>query len=270
MNRTCIIILLLTLSLPLFSQIDPVSDASFLSGDQKLVRMAVDSSLCILRQEYTLTNHSGKEYGRNGKDYFGKTYSLGVLANNKVWTDSRLLRPWEADGNYDKFRTIDSIRPRLSGTYARQLVRSAYAEVKQDTALQATDSGIAILHSPDTLVNIALISNCRDRGGWLVVAASHESFSTSDTLPVSYTIYKAQPQFTASGNKGYLKNMPVRENIIGGVYFISSILLGKITFSAAGILGKDKQGWYVQLFPAAGEKKKTEDLTPLKKINNLR
>jgi hypothetical protein len=227
--------------------------------------MAVDSSLCILRQEYTLSNRSGSEYGRNGKDYFGKTYTIGVLAGKKVWTDSRLLRPWEGDGNYDRFRSIDSIKPRLSGTFARQLVRSGYTAVKEDSSSRGTDSGLAVLQSPDPLLNIALVGDCRDRGGWLVVAAGRDGFPANDTLPVSYTIYKAQPQFSASDNKGYLKNMPVRENIIGGVYFISNISLGAITFSAAGILEKDKRGWYVQLFPAPGEHKRTEDLTPLKK-----
>src|SRR6516225_6354876 len=116
MNRTCIIILaLLTMSLPLAAQTSSI-DASFISGDQKLVRMAIDSSLCILRQEYTLTNRSGNEYGRNGRSYFGKSYTIGVLAEGKIWTDSRIRRPWDMDGNYDRFRGIDSIKPRLSGT----------------------------------------------------------------------------------------------------------------------------------------------------------
>jgi hypothetical protein len=257
------------MSLPLAAQTSSI-DASFISGDQKLVRMAIDSSLCILRQEYTLTNRSGNEYGRNGRSYFGKSYTIGVLAEGKIWTDSRIRRPWDMDGNYDRFRGIDSIKPRLSGTFTRQVVGSEYMAVKEDTSFRSADSGLAAYQSPDALPNIALVGNYRDRGGWLVVVASKEAIGTNDTLPVGYTIYKAQPQFTATGTRGYLKNMPVKENVIGGVYFLSSIRLGRITFAAAGILGKDKEGWYIQLFPTGDEGRAADDLTPLKNQNNLR
>ena len=260
-------IVLFTSPLALFSQSSSGIDASFLSGDQKLVRMAVDSSLCVLRQDYTLSNQKGMRYGRNGKEYFGRTYSIGVMADNKIWTDDRLMRPWEEDANYDKFKTADSIKPHLSTTYARPLVKSAYVPVTPDTTLQGVDSKIAVLWSPDTTSNIGWVRHSPDRGGWLVVMASQEGFNTNDTLPMSYTIYKAQPQFAETGGKGYIKNMPVKENLIGGVYFISRISLGKITFIAAGILEKDKSGWYVQAFPGPADKKKPEEITPLNKLS---
>ena len=249
MNRIIYILLLLA-PVALSAQSNPGSDASFVSADQKLVRMAIDSSLCILRQDYTLTNQKGMHYGRNGKEYFGRIYTIGVMTDNKVYTDARLLRPWEADANYDKFKAADSIKPRLSATYARPLTRSTYVIVIPDTVVPAgADSSIAALSSPDTTSNIGRVRNTSDRGGWLVLAASPAGFPTNDTLPLNYTIYKAQPQFTEANSKGYIKNMPVKENLIGGVYFISRITLGRITFIAAGILGKDKTGWYVQAFP---------------------
>jgi hypothetical protein len=257
MNRIIYLFVMLTLMTTTlmtpfdsYAQSNPGTDASFVSGDQKLVRMAIDSSLCVLRQDYTLTNQKGMQYGRNGKEYFGRTYTIGVMADNKVYTNAQLLKPWEGDPNYDKFKATDSIKPRLGATYARPLVKSAYVTVIPDTASpQGSDSAIATLSSPDTASNIGRVRNSQDRGGWLVLVASREAFSTNDTLPLNYTIYKAQPQFTETNNKGYIKNMPVKENLIGGIYFISRISLGRITFIAAGILGKDKTGWYVQAFP---------------------
>lgn len=277
MNRTSIIFLLalLTMTLPLAvaAQTDLPGDASFLSGDQKLVRMAIDSSLCILRQEYTLTNRNGNEYGRNGKSYFGRAYALGVLAGNRIWTVSRIRRPWEMDGNYEKFRSIDSIKPRLSGTYARQVVRSGYAAVKEDSSFrhQNDDSALTVYQSPDTLPQVALVTHYQDRGGWLIIVAGREPMGVNDTLPVSYTIYKVQPQFAdPEATKAYIRNIPVKENVIGGIFFASMVRVGKITFAAAGILEKDKTGWYIQLFPGSKEIKKAESLTPLKNSNNLR
>jgi hypothetical protein len=248
MTRIFYLILLLA-PVATSAQTSPGTDASFVSGDQKLVRMAIDSSLCVLRQDYTLTNQKGMQYGRNGKEYFGRTYNIGVMADNKVYTSIQLLKPWEGDANYDKFKAADSIKPHLSATYARPLTKPAYVTVTPDTTGQGTDSTIATLTSPDTTSNIGRVLNSQDRGGWLVVMASPAGFPTKDTLPLNYTIYKAQPQFTETTGKGYIKNMPVKENLIGGVYFISRISLGRITFIAAGILGKDKTGWYVQAFP---------------------
>ena len=264
-----ITLLLLAMSLTLAAQTSPGSDASFLSGDQKMVRMAIDSSIFIVRQEYTLTNRSGNEYGRNGRSYFGRAYSLGVKANNRIWTNSQILRPWDNDGNYDKFRAIDTIKPRLSGTYVRQVVQSGYVTVTADTAGgnksstgQGYDSAIATYRAPDSLPNIELVKNNRDKTGWLAVVATKEPIATNDSLPVSYTIYKAQPQFSTTGNKGYIKNMPVRESVIGGVYYLSTVRLGRITFYAAGVLEKDKDGWYIRLF--------TDPASPMDQLNNLR
>jgi len=265
-------IVLLLMTMEGFSQV-PKIDAGFLSGDQKLVRMAVDSALCILRTEYTLANRSGFEYGRNGKDYFGRMYTVGVVSGNKVWADSKILRPWETDENFDKFKAADSIKPRISGTSVRLLVQPAFTPLKEGGGVAAkegssgagSDSTVSTFPAPDSLHNISLVRDGRDRGGWLVVVAGKEAPGTNDSLPVSYTIYKAQPQFGATGSKGYLKNMPVKENVLGGVYFISRIELGKILFTAAGLLGKDKTGWYVQSFPGGSELKKNEDLTPLNK-----
>src|SRR3569833_4717471 len=147
MNRTCMItLLLLSMTLTLSAQTTPGSDASFLSGDQKMVRTAIDSSIYIVRQDYTLTNRSGNEYGRNGKSYFGRTYTLGVKANGRIWTDSRAVRPWDTDGNYDKFRTIDTIEPRLSNVCARQVVQGGYVQVTANCT--GGDSSIVVYQAP--------------------------------------------------------------------------------------------------------------------------
>jgi len=279
MNRTCmIILLLLTMTFTLAAQTTPGSDASFLSGDQKMVRMAIDSSIYIVRQDYTLTNRSGNEYGRNGKSYFGRTYALGVKADGRIWTDSRVLRPWETDGNYDKFRAIDTIRPRLSNAYARQVVQGGYVQVDSaggDSQGKAgndhrSDTSITAYQAPDSSTGIGLIKDNRDRTGWLAVVATKEALSANDTSAVSYTIYKAQPQFGADGSKGYIKNMPVKDNVIGGIYYLSTVRLGRISFYAAGILEKDKEGWYIRLFSSGEPVKKAEDLTPLNQLNNPR
>lgn len=263
-----ITLLLLTMNLALSAQTTPGSDASFLSGDQKMVRTAIDSSIYIVRQDYTLTNRSGNEYGRNGKSYFGRTYTLGVKANGRIRTDSRVLRPWEPDGNYDKFRAIDTIKPRLSNACARQVVQGGYVQVTTDSA--GGDSSIVVYQAPDSLPDIELAKDNRDRTGWLAVAATKEALSANDTVPVSYTIYKAQPQFGVNGPKGYIKNMPVKDNVIGGIYYLSTVRLGKISFYAAGILEKDKEGWYIRLFSSGEPVKKKEDLTPLNQLNNPR
>ncbi len=278
-----ITLLLLTMTLTLAAQTTPGSDASFLSGDQKLVRMAIDSSIYIVRQDYTLTNRSGNEYGRNGKSYFGRTYSLGVKANGRIRTDGRVLRPWETDGNYDKFRMIDTIQPRLSNTAVRQVVQAGYVQVNTDSEGangqdsshgNRSDNGKEITvvgyAAADSLPDIELAKGNRDRTGWLAVVSTKETLSANDTVPVSYTIYKAQPQFGANGPKGYIKNMPVKDNVIGGIYYLSTVRLGRISFYAAGILEKDKEGWYIRLFSSGGPSKKAEDLTPLNPLNNPR
>src|ERR1700754_1125043 len=52
---------------------------SALSVDQRFVRLAVDSSICLVRQEYNLIDAKGNEYGRNSDLFFGRRFGLAVI-----------------------------------------------------------------------------------------------------------------------------------------------------------------------------------------------
>ena len=257
MNQRLIILsVLLSLSLLSIAQTEIPTDISFLSGDQKMVRMAVDSSLCILRQEYILVNQAGKEYGRDGKKYFGKRYSVGVIADNKIWTGQELLQPWNKDESYRLLNYTDSIKPRLSKVYLRKpACTENFTELTGKQATPGNNNTLTVYEYPGNENSVDLINDSKDTDGWLVLIGWETGITTGDEAPVNYTIYKAEPQFGNAGGKGYIRNMPVNEQqLVGGIYYTCTISLGKIIFSAAGVLQKDKQGWFIQRFSDRQEK----------------
>ena len=255
-QRLSIIPVFLFIAMTSIAQTELPTDISFLSGDQKMVRMAVDSSLCILRQEYTLVNKDGNEYGRDGKKYFGRLYSVGVIADNSIWTDQALLKPWEKDEAYRLFNQSDSVKPRLSKVYLRKPACSQrFTELAANTATPGNNNTLAVYEYPAGENSVSRINDSKDNDGWLVLIGWEEGTTNGDDIPVSYTIYKAAPLFNDADSKGYIRNMPVSERqLVGGIYYTCTISLGKIIFSAAGVLKKDKKGYFIQRFSGKEQK----------------
>lgn len=222
---------------------------SLLSSDQRFVRLAVDSSICLIRQDYTLINATGVEYGRNNDTWFGKKIEVGVITDSGIWVSSALRMPWIGDKNYDGFSKSDSLQPHLSRTWFRRSAQRSFTEWK-NPGIPTTPAGALLsLSRPDSLAAIPCAYDQQDTAGWLILLST-KGDPDSDSSVISYNSW--QPKLAASDTEGraYIKDIPHEKNMLGGIYYACTILLGKIRFTAAGLLARDEKGaWYVQLLP---------------------
>jgi hypothetical protein len=225
-------------------QKEPSGDLlSILSSDQRMVRLAVDSSICLVRQEYTLMDAKGNEYGRNSDAYFGRRYGLGVISDSGIWVGAEIGTPWVGDRNFEKFRTGDSLRPHLARTYVRRPVQGGFTEL---SGRPVGGGGLFCMTRPGGLAGIACVHDVRDPGGWMVLLTVKDGMDIGDTTRFGYNTFQPRLSFADSTGKGYVKNMPGDKGLVGGIYYTCVIGMGRISFNAAGILQKDEKGWYVQ------------------------
>lgn len=266
------------------AQKDPAKDGqkdspkgllSILSADQRFVRLAVDSSICLIRQEYTLIDARGNEYGRNSDPFFGRQYGLGVISDSGIWVGAELSSPWTADRNFEKFRSSDSLTPHLGKTFLRRPGQGGFTQLTNHPATPATNhpatpavrGSLFCMGRPEGLASIPCSFDVKDTAGWLVLLTTGGGTDIGDTTHFVYNTFQPKLSFADPSGKGYLKNMPEENNLVGGIYYTCAISLGKISFAAAGILQKDEKGWYIHPFPGrgAGQLEAPDRLSPVKK-----
>ena len=232
---------------------DPSKDLlSILSSDQRFVRLAVDSSICLVRQEYTLIDGKGNEYGRNSDAFFGRKFALGVISDSGIWVGAEIGAPWAGDRNFEKYRKGDSLMPHLARTFVRRPAQGGFTELTTHPVAGAGGGAaggtgdLFRMTRPEGLPPIACSYDSKDAGGWLVLLSSKDGMEIGDTTKFGYNTFQPKLSFTDSTGKGYVKNMPQEKDLVGGIYYTCSIALGRISFAAAGILQKDGKGWYIQ------------------------
>jgi|GEM_PF-1511839 len=261
----CIFLLLMS-SLVAQAQTELNLDNLF-SDDKKLFRMAIDSSLCIVRQDYVMKSAKGDEYGRAGKSYFGRRYTLGVVADNKVWTLASMATPWVNDRAFEQYKKNDTIQPHLAAVAFRPIVSTIYQNEAAATQLEKYDSSSVMSYRSDNQVSVNSLLSTKDGSGWLVVVSSSEDLDNNEKSRLDVAVYTPKPTFKASEIETPVKRLPFKDNVVGGVYFLATVRAGVVRYHAAGILKNKNNEWYIVRFPQPhlSESVSNNELTPLKK-----
>lgn len=243
---------------------------SLFSNDKKLFRMAIDSSLCIVRQDYVMKSTSGNEYGRAGKGYFGRRYMLGVVADNKVWTLANMATPWVKDRVFEQYKKNDTIQPHLANVALRSLVSTDYQN-EENSQIEKYDSSGVISYRAENQTSVSSLPNTKDGGGWLVVVSAREELATNEKSPLNVAVYTPNPTFQSIEGETLIKRLPFKDNVIGGVYFVATARAGVVRYHAAGILKNKNNEWCIVRLPqpTLQESTSNNELTPLKKKQQM-
>ena len=213
----------------------------FSSGD-KLIKKALDSSVCLVRQEYNLVSKtSGIKYGRQKKAYYGYSYGVGVITSKGIKTNVGVLNPWLQDEPIVK--KYDTLHPQLSDARFKKIAGHNFTEVKGIKPDTITDKSIATYNVDDSLKNwkgINIAGGLKDSTGWIYIIAIKKGETQTDTTALITSAFKAgvARKDSAGISTYYIKNMPSTDQVIGGVYYTCAVTEGRITFCAAGILQK--------------------------------
>jgi hypothetical protein len=248
-----------------------------LTSDQQFIQAATDSAFFIVRQDYILRDTSVKNsvtYGRNNKPYFGRVYGLAILANGKLWIDSRLLKPWLIDPEYKTGQKSDSLVPECSLLSIRPIGShsyKSYPEIKPDSDLNNDSTyiarGLAVLNGFEGWKGLPMNFECRDTSGWIVIVHSQYPLATNDSCNISLAVYHDKPAF-GKQHQGTIKT-PTQQNVIGGIYLSSLVTTGNIALYICGIVTRKPLNWVVTAIPQIGKKtgRQKSVLTPIQPKN---
>ena len=227
----------------LFAQLD--ISKGLISDDQRFVRQAIDSALVIVRQDYVLKSTTGldsTEWGRSGNPWFGRGYTLGIIAGDFVWANIRTNTPWAGDPNLKKYEKADTLKPKLSNAVIRHMYCTKYIDAERNDG----DSLLASFKFLQSSMGLKFGNTQGDQQGWIVLAYSQKPLAENDTSKIELSIFKTNVIFNDSTGEALLNKVPEKENIIGGIFVTTQITTGNIQFLISGILNKKLLNWYIQ------------------------
>lgn len=220
---------------------------------------ALDSSLCIIKQEYTLTGKNGIEYGRNADAFFGKKYALGVITDSGIYTTADILLPWKGDPNFDRFKTSDSLKPTLSKAYYKGINDNTFSMIDSAQFKHKKSYSFVILPIPGTLRGLPATGTKTDTAGWMVMIKSETGAVLNDSTRLNVSVVKQSFSPDTTGSM-YIKNPVSKDKLISGIYYTMRIYNGSILFQAAGILNKDEKGWFIKSLHTTVTETKQHDI----------
>jgi len=240
--------------------------SDFNSGNQEFIQKMTDTALFVVRQEYVLVGRSGQEYGRGGRKYFGISYTLATLSNFELWCDESIKTPWLNDTNYESYKNIDSLSPKLFKSYFRPVIDTSYQEMKQDSALLGQSVNGLVNYHIRYVAKGLTIPKQKDPTGWVIIAYTNAPILDDDQCEILFSIYKERLDFTLLGPL-YIKNPSIethKPNILGGVYVMPKFYMGKMELLLCGITHKTiAKKWEVLPVPLL-DKKQESQLVPIK------
>lgn len=233
-----------------YAQLPPLKGLQ--SSNQQLIEEAVKHGLIVIQQTYQLCDTStipNKYYGRNNQDYFGKTYSLGIMTTNGFCAFDEAIYPWKYDFNYDKYKDSLKYQPKLYKTYYKGLTDSAFTDMSFNIDDNITLHDNILYNVPFPEFEQGFTFDTKRNGekkGWLVFVGSKSDVAENDTISLQLTIYRTELEFQEDTFQYEIKKPAVTQTILGGFY-INPVFdgVGKIRFDLSGVVRKIKDKWYV-------------------------
>ena len=104
MRKTIILLTISGIAATCYCQLDPKISFPQLAMEN-LEYKALKSTFYLVVQEYTLFSPDGNQVIRGNKNFFGRTFAIGVLSqDNKLWFPKYVRFPWKQDQNFNEYK----------------------------------------------------------------------------------------------------------------------------------------------------------------------
>lgn len=235
-----------------------------LSSEQEFLRLVTDSAMVMVKQDYILqTTDSIKpqEFGRGGREWFGRTVTIGVLINGHLTMPEAITKPWSSDPFFAPYVAIDTLKPVATVLAYKMFGQSDYTILtRRADTLPFPDSTGTVSLKFDASCSIAADYQTTDTTGWLVLA-----YAGSDSGHVNFKRFRAKWQNAASGT---IRPPDDASTLLGGIYFTMKFTTGLMKVSAAGFVVKKPFNWVIEkiepaVIPSRGENKPVKAPEPI-------
>lgn len=243
MKKILSVLLMLTLCINIAkTQLDEIMP---IQNNTNIEITAVEPAIYLIGQEYVLVKN-GKRLGKDGNNYFGKLYGIGILVEKNLWFPTYLKTPWLFDNNYKEYENTHKAESSIITINAiNDSIKSSFVLKKKKT-----DEDLTYLVMQENGVN--LNSDANKDGILLVYHAPKDKIETKENITSSIIEYD---DLNWSNGKCDIKKPFFGDRIIlGGVLFSKHISIGKIEWKATTLMTKlpENDSWQLSKLNNSG------------------
>lgn len=254
MRRLLLICLYALLSMNTFAQIsiaDLLGSSSIKGKSINLTKDALAPELSIIRQQYRL-ERNGETYGKNGKSFYGETYTLAIKVAGGLYVSGHAIEPWRNDADYERVNVDKKYKPDYFWCYQRALNDSVYKPIELEIGtefLQPVNSGKSLWKHQDKMSDFGLsedITLGKKTGYMLWAYASPDIQDSAMVINLRQNTLVVDVKADSTLQEVTPKEV---EKVIGGLFVIPKYEgRGRVQFYLAGVAVKvGKEKWALQL-----------------------
>lgn len=234
-------------SLVLTSIITLAASAQQTVIDRILTDLA-NESMVIIRQDYQLIDDDDNVKNTNDKDYWKRTYALGLrVGENMYMVSDETTKPWSKEA----LSKNDRYQPAISSTASRPINAIEFDEIDYDgDELTEIQENRIFLFEGSEQPGVSVLTPAGNQQVCLVIAEIPDPISeTNETAKVNIKILTNSFNFSSSKTKYDLKE-EIPNAAIGGFAFMPVVIHpGLVDFCVVGMLQKVGGIW--KLIPVA-------------------
>lgn len=237
-----------------FAQIsiaDLLGSSSIKGKSINLTKDALAPELSIIRQQYRL-ERNGETYGKNGKSFYGETYTLAIKVAGGLYVSGHAVEPWRNDADYERVNVDKKYKPDYFWCYQRALNDSVYKPIELEIGtefLQPVNSGKSLWKHQDKMSDFGLsedITLGKKTGYMLWAYASPDIQDSAMVVNLRQNTLVVDVKADSTLQEVTPKEV---EKVIGGLFVVPKYEgRGRVQFYLAGVAVKvGKAKWALQL-----------------------
>lgn len=217
----------------------------------EILTEAISSELSIIRQQYRL-ERNGETYGKNGKSFYGETYTLAIKVAGGLYVSGHAIEPWRNDADYERVNVDKKYKPDYFWCYQRALKDSVYKPIELEIGtefLQPVNTGKSLWKHQDKMSDFGLsedITLGKKTGYMLWAYASPDIQDSAMVVNLRQNTIVVDVKADSTLQEVSPKEV---EKVIGGLFVVPKYEgRGRVQFWLAGVAVKvGKAKWALQL-----------------------
>lgn len=190
-----------------------------------ILKQVIKNNIYIVRQEYKLRDRNGVESTKEGKAYYGYNYGLGVACDNRLWTLSDVLSPWNADREYEQVKS--DYEPYRSSQYIRKVNDKLFRNVDNESTVYYDEVQEIGTYKLNSIPSYMASTKEKDATRGTLIIFYVDQGSDIEKATIKTLAYNVDPNW--DGVYGYIeKSLETRKKLLGGVYFREEVQEGAV------------------------------------------
>ncbi len=200
-----------------------------------LYSQLLDSLLFITKTDYVLMSKNAKTsniYGRFGKEFYGRQYAVGVVADGHLWLNATIDQPWIDEPTIQTF--ADTLSPSLSLFAYRPLSTSVFSQQLANRLEKISDQLSVLPFKKRQIAGNWWREPTIPSTGRLVLLYNTEE-ENQGKLTIQKYFCKIKPAWV--GYEAIIENpLSVKGKCIGGAFFYEKFNAGSLQLWLGGIV----------------------------------